>query len=97
MYAAKEKKGHTYINVSLTPIVKVSSQGEVNYFGLFVILMTLKKLESTPRSSLYHAWNHAELKGHIKVSLTLKLKVNRQGRLTGDHDSFTERSTANIH
>ena len=63
MYTAKDKKGH--INVSLTLIFKVNSQGEVNYFGLFVIT-DLEKVRMTPRSSLYHVCNHAELKRSYK-------------------------------
>ena len=35
MYTTKDKGGH--INVTLTLTFKVSSQGEVNYFGDFVI------------------------------------------------------------
>ena len=34
--------------------------------------------------------------GHIEVSLTLTLKVNRQGQVIGDHGSFKRSKSNNI-
>ena len=58
MYTTKDKEGH--MNITMTLTFKVSSQGEVNYSGDFVIPVTLRKLESISRLSLYHVYNQLE-------------------------------------
>ena len=56
MYTTNYKEGH--INVILTFTFKVSSQGEVNYFGDLVI-PDVEKLELIPRLSLYHVYQQS--------------------------------------
>ena len=71
MYTAKNKKGH--INVSLIWLSRSAVMGWIILVCLWSLI--LRKLESTPRSSLYHVYNHAELKrSYKKVSLTLTLR-----------------------
>ena len=61
----------------------------MNYFGLFVIPDLEKvRIDTKIKSVLYHVYNHAELKGHIKKKFDPDLEVNFQG----DHESFMRRS-----
>ena len=88
MYTTKYKGGH--INVILTFTFKVSSQGEVNYFGDLVIPDPEKVRIDTKIQSV--SCIQAKLKNDMKGSLTLTLKVNHQGQVTRDHSSFTKLS-----
>ena len=80
----------------MTLTFKVSSQGEVNYFGDFVIPDVEKVRIDTKIKSA--SCIQPELRKVIKseFDLDFTLKVNRQGQVTDDHGSLTKLSAVTI-
>ena len=63
MYTTKDKGGH--MNVTLTLIFKVSSQGGVNYFGDFVI-PDVEKVRIDTKIEVCIMYTSKVQKGHKK-------------------------------
>ena len=88
MYTTNYKGGH--INVILTFTFKVSSQGEVNYFGDLVIPDVEKVRIDTKIKSV--SCIQEKLKNAIKSEFDLDFKGQPSRSVTRDHGSFTKLS-----
>ena len=72
IYTTKNKEGHTIVNLTL--ILKVNCQGHVINFGLFEIT-DLELVRIAHQDQICIMYTTKDNKGHIKVSLTLTIKV----------------------
>ena len=74
------KKGQTIVNLTLN--LKVTCQGHVNNLGFFEIT-DLELVRINTKIKSVSCIQTKDNEGHIKVSLTLTFKVNRQGHVIG--------------